>query len=58
MKKAHLNIYVRYPPIRKHVKTAIETARRFQKKAFANRTFPVNSATLIARARKERAKKR
>jgi hypothetical protein len=57
MKKAHLNIYVSDPPIRKHVKTAIERARRFQKKAFPGRTLPINSATLIAQARKERVRK-
>lgn len=57
MKKARLNIYVSDPPIRKHVKTAIERARRFQKKAFPGRTLPINSATLIAQARKERARK-
>ena len=36
---------------------AVERARRFQKKAFAGRTFSVNSATLIAQARRERAGK-
>lgn len=35
--------------------SAIKKARQFQEKAFAGRAFSVNSATLIAQARKERA---
>lgn len=34
---------------------AVAKARRFQKRAFAGKTFSIGSATLIAQARKERA---
>jgi hypothetical protein len=44
-------------PDRSLLAKAVGKARRFQRKAFAGRTFSVSSANLIAQVRRERARR-